>query len=591
MKKGAFIPEFSGAPHYIVYTATDSHGNKAEEIVKIDVVATCDPIAISFTEYENTKVAGDLYRLPTYEITGGLGNVAVTVQATLNGNPIDIKNEGIRPFNTGALVVSYELTDYIGQTYSTTIEEEICEATKPTFIETPILPKYLIVGNAYRFPQLNAYNYVTAFGDKIDTSVSVVENGVVTEVDGVYVPADVSQADVVYKAQIGDVVGEYRVTLPVYKTIDDEGIQMEKYFLCDENATAVAAARTVNLIANANTEIDFINALIARSFRTEFQLGDDYSGLTKLTIRLKDIAREEKTLAFTYLFDGDKVGFCLNGKESGASEVEGVTEAGKKFSLQLDLLQKQVSYDIANDFVLPVTHFENGDVYDGFTDGLAYVSFAMEVSDTSSIAIQKINGHVFNDKGTEKIKPMVVWDGDTGGQYTIGEKLKLPKLISNDVLCGNVDAYVTIISPDGTALLKDFLYDGSELEILLSEYGDYKITVKATDASGNTTTTNLRVSVVDKEKPTMTLNGVIATTATVGDKIVLPKVTATDNYATPTVSVYVICAGGNTYLFENGESSFIVNQAGVYTVVYTVSDAMGNFVSTYHNITVKEGNK
>ncbi|MBQ8428928.1 MAG: hypothetical protein IJX30_02405 [Clostridia bacterium] len=598
IKKGAFTPEFSGAPHYLVYTVTDAYGNKAEEVVVIDVVSSCDPIAITFTEHENTKVAGDLYRLPAYEITGGLGNVALTVSVTLNGEPMTIENKGVRPFNEGALVITYDLVDYIGQTYSTTVVEEIAEATKPTFIETPILPKYLVAGNVYRLPKLSAYNYVTASGEKIETSISVVENGNTKEIDEVYVPSDVSHAEIIYTAKIGDMVGEYRVGIPVYKTSDSEGIQMEKYFLCDGNATAVASSKSIDLIATANAEVEFLNALIASSFRTEFVLGEDYSGLKKLTISLTDIAREEKTLTFTYLFQGKTLSFYLNGEENGAVGVEGTASAGMKFSLQLDMMQKQVSYDIANDFVLPVTCFANGDSYDGFTDGLAYVTYEMEVSNTASIGIQKINGHVFNDKSVEKIKPMIAWEGDTGGQYTIGKTLKLPKIIANDVLSGSVDAYVTITMPNdqiaknafGQAM-KDFLYDGSEIEILLTEYGDYKIVVKATDASGNTTTSNLRVSVVDKEKPQMTINGNVVETAKVGDKIILPKATATDNYATPTISVYVVCAGGNTYLFENGENVFIANQAGIYTVVYTVSDDMGNFVSEYYSITVEEGSK
>ena len=191
-----------------------------------------------------------------------------------------------------------------------------------------------------------------------------------------------------------------------------------------------------------------------------------------------------------------------------------------------------------------------------------------------------------------------MWEGDTGGQYTIGEVLKLPKIIANDVLSGNVDAYVTITMPSGAPAkdsyqreMKEFLYDGSELEILLSEYGDYKIVVKAKDGSGNSSTSNLRVSVVDKEKPTLTIDGNIVTTAKVGDKITLPKANSTDNYATPTISVYVIYAGGSTYLLENGQNSFIANTAGMYTIVYTASDDMGNFVSAYYKITVEEGSK
>ena len=598
VKKGAFVPEFAGAPHYLVYTATDTYGNKAEEVIAVEAVGSCDPIAISFTEYDNTKIAGDLYRLPVYKITGGLGNVALSVDATIDDKPIDIVNNGIRPFNQGELAITYNLVDYIGQTYSTTTVVEIAAATKPTFIETPILPKYLIAGNAYRLPKLSAYNYVTALGEKIETSITVEENGEIKNIEEIYVPANVSSADIVYTAKIGDVAREYRVSIPVYKTSDNEGIQMEKYFLCDANATAVASSKKIDLIATANAKIDYLNALIANSFRNEFVLNEDYSGLKKLTIRLTDIVREEKSLSFTYLFQGNTIKFYLNGAAGAAVDVKGNPAAGMKFNLRLDLRQRQVSYDISNDFVLPIHSFVNGDSYDGFTDGLAYITYEMEVENTASIGIQKINGHVFNDKSEEKIKPMIAWAGDIGGQYIINETLKLPNVIANDVLCGIVDAHITITSPSGKIVqnaagqpISGLLYNDLELEIVLSEYGEYKIVVEARDASENSTTSNLRVSVVDKENPKITIEGSVVESAKVGDKIYLPKAKATDNHATPKVSVYVIFAGGETYLFEKGEEGFIPSQAGVYVVVYTASDDMGNFVSRYYKITVEGGRK
>ena len=88
----------------------------------------------------------------------------------------------------------------------------------------------------------------------------------------------------------------------------------------------------------------------------------------------------------------------------------------------------------------------------------------------------------------------------------------------------------------------------------------------------------------------MNISGDVVKTAKVGDKISLPKATATDNYSETSVVVYVVTPVGEVVEIDmSSVDGFVATKAGVYTVVYSVNDVAGNFVINYYKITVAEG--
>ena len=153
VKSGAFTPKISST-HYIVYTSTDSRGNIAEEVVEIKTVTASDPVMITFGEVVTTVVEGDRYYIPEYTISGGVGNLKLSITAILNDKILKVDDGYIHPEEAGTLAIVYTVSDYVGQTYSVQHNVTISEALKPTFIEQPILPKYLIAGNKYTLPSL-----------------------------------------------------------------------------------------------------------------------------------------------------------------------------------------------------------------------------------------------------------------------------------------------------------------------------------------------------------------------------------------------------------------------------------------------------
>ena len=594
VKNGMFTPKMP-VPYTIVYSATDAHGNESREVLQINVINSIGDIVIDFAEFVETTVEGDLYALPAYTVNNAMGCANVTVDVTLNGKALEIEKDAVRPFVEGEMKVFYKVVDYIGRNCETSFSVNVEAATKPTFIETPILPNAFIAGNSYVLPKLDAYNYVTAQGDAISTEIYVKEGSdVKLLVDGEYVPSNVAETEIIYKAKIGDAVNEYSVSIPVYNVRTEEGLNMAKYFLGGANTSVSAQFNGVDLTATADAKFDYINYLAAISLDTEFSLGQQPKNAEKVHVYLTDISNPSRMLKFTYVLTGTQAYFYVNDDEAGAVPVEGDIEAEKRFFLNFVADEKKVYYDIVNRNILPVSTFLNGEAFEGFTKNRAYVSYAFEgVKDSATISVNAINGNYFSDEVDDWISPLIDLVGNVGGEYLINSVVSLPEIVATDVMEGDVKGYITVTSPSGKVLttvdgkkLEKLYYDGSNLQVKLEEYGCYSVEITAEDTAGNSAFIPTVLWVVDTENPSFTLSKEVATTAKVGAKITLPTVKATDNLSEKVqVTVYVMVPGGKMLDVSNSKG-FVAKVAGVYTVVYYVTDDAGNFASEYYTIKV-----
>ncbi|MBQ7912354.1 MAG: hypothetical protein IJ308_01255 [Clostridia bacterium] len=594
VKNGAFTPQMPTS-HYVVYSATDAHGNKSEEVVQINVVNSVEDLKIEFENLVTTTAEGDAYTLPAYTVNGALGNPNVEVIVTVDGESIAVENNCVRPYAEGEMQVAYKVTDYVGRTHETSFNVTVEAAVKPTFIETPILPKYLIAGNDYILPKLNAYNYVTARGDAISTEIYVKENGVEKSLqNGEYSPANVTETQIIYRAEINGAVNEYSVTIPVYNVKNDDGLDMGKYFLGSENSTVTTAFDGIILEATADATFEYINYVTAISLDTEFSLGTEMKNAEKVHIYFTDIANPARTLKFTYVLSGSQAYFYVNDDEAGAVPVDGAIEEEKRFALSFIVDEKKVDYDIVNSNILPVGKFLNGEEFTGFTNHRAYVTYAFEgVEGSANICVNALNGHYFSDEADDWISPLIDLVGNVGGEYSLGDVATLPQIVANDVLAGDVKAYITVTSPSGKPvttvdgkLLDNFYCDGSELKVKLDEYGCYAINVTAEDNAYNPASIPTVLWVVDTQAPAFTLSGKVAETAKVGAKVTLPTVKASDDLSKKlTVKIHVIIPGG-AMLDVSNSKGFVAKTAGTYTVVYYVEDEAGNFALEYYKIKV-----
>jgi hypothetical protein len=600
VKNGAFKPSEPGK-YRICYSATDTHNNAAEKYFYVDVESTHEKLAVTFDDVVTEMMEGELYRIPSYTVDNAVGNHTTDIKATLNGKEIEVTKQGIRPFVSGEMKITYTIKDYVGRKVTQTHTVMVNEATQPTFIDEPLLPRHFIVGNTYTLPAINAYNYVTAQGDAIETKIYVKENGVEKALEnGKYVASSVSEVEVIYKATIGGAVAEWSKIIPVYDVKTDGYLDMSKYFLpMDDNGTVLTTMSSVELSMTGDTSFEFVNYVTVYPFITEFTYGEFPTRIGKFHVYLTDILDESKFLKFTYDFKGGVATFYMNDSQKLTSVISVALAEGGRNQLTFKAEEKVVYFDINKGSGFPVSTFYNGQEFTGFTDERVYVTYAFEgvrvgKDEKATLAINTLNlTYLSNDNG-DYMAPLVSMIGKVGGEREINEVIQLPKIVANDVFSGDVDAYITVKAPSGQFartedghLLDNYLYTGGALAIKLTEYGRYEVHVTAQDDAGNDGLAAMIIKVVDTEAPKVTLSDDVVTSAKVGKKVKLPTATVSDNLTQNcTVKVYVFNQNG--YVLELGEEDkgFTPTSAGVYTVVYYVIDEAGNFVSQRFTITV-----
>ena len=123
--------------------------------------------------------------------------------------------------------------------------------------------------------------------------------------------------------------------------------------------------------------------------------------------------------------------------------------------------------------------------------------------------------------------------------------------------------------------------------ITMSKVGTYKITLSATVGS-ESVAIRYNVSVVDKNKPTISLNGTPPTSAKVGEQIILPKATCVDGTdGTLACTVKAVIDGRVVQIYDY---SLTVDVASVVQVIYTVTDYSGNSETLSYQIVVTDDN-
>ncbi len=597
VKNGAFKPSEPGT-YRICYSATDSHGNSTEKYFYVDVETSYPNLELEFDSVVTEMTEGDLYVIPPYTVTNALGDANIELKATLNGKEIEFTEQGVRPFASGEMKVTYTVKDFVGRKTTQTHTVTVNEATKPTFIEEPLLPRRFIAGNSYVFPSINAYNYVTAQGETIPSQIYVKENGNERALEnGKYVAGDVSEVEVIYRAAIGQSVGEWSVTLPVYNVKTNGYLDMSKYFLpMDDKGSVESTSSSVDLCVTGDATFEFLNYVTVYPFITEFTYAKNPANVEKFHVYLTDIEDDSKFLKFTYDLKGGATSFYVNDNQNLTSAVSVALKEGGRNQLIFKADEKAVYFDINKGSAFPVSTFYNGQEFTGFTNERVYVTYAFEgVKNTASIGINNLNLTYFSNDNGDYMSPLVSLLGKVGGEREINEVVELPQIVANDVFSGDVDAYIVVKTPSGQfattvdgKLLNNFLYDQSSLKIKLSEYGKYEVHITAYDAAGNSGFATMVIRVVDTAAPTLTLNGDVAKTAKVGDEIDIPAAEVRDNLTQNcTVKTYVFYPNGSILKMAAGDNGFIPTSEGVYTVVYYAMDEAGNFTSLRFTITVK----
>ncbi len=591
-----FTPQVADI-HYVVYTATDGQENTSTVVFKVDVLAERNEMSFTFDSYETECMVGELYTLPTYTVNGGSGEKNVTVTVKNGNDSLAIVDGCVRPVSSGVMELVYTACDYIGSEYKQTLNVQILETNKASFLDEPIFPRSFIDGNTYRLPVIKAYNYINGNGATVDTVVKVTENGVTRVLNGhKYTPSVQNNGDIVTVSYVATIDGKetaYSREIPVYKVREENGnLKMGEFFLTDMTKQATSA--DVRFTTNQDGSFDFINPVTALGFTTGFYL-DKTSKLSTVNIYLIDYANDKNVVKFSYVTKNGNTTFYINDGKLGYPVNENILD-GRLISLSYNDKTQQVVADSVSGSKYTVDTNLAGETFNGFEQRTVYVRMEMAgVTGGSTLKLESLCGQYFNNEKQDWIAPVIYIDGTYGGGYSIDTTATLFRPFAMDVLDGDVGGTFTVKDPSGD-IVEDIY--GNRLEnceffetqIELKEYGRYLVTFYAVDRQGNVTNTfAYTLRVLDEVAPTLTLNGSVASNVKVGSTVALPTAVATDNYDNElTVRIMVIDTNGHTLLMDANVGTYALTRVGTYIFCYFTQDEAGNIAYCNQFVTVEE---
>lgn len=581
--------------YYIVYTAKDLSGNVSERVLTVRTDADYAATEISFDGYPETAKVGEKISLPEYRISGGTGKKEVKISATLNGKEEKITDGEIRCAESGTLVVSYEITDFIAETVIVKKEIKIEKADKPAFIEIPYIPDNLVAGNRYYLPVINGYDYITAAGTPVKTEISVTENGNTRKLESnEYIPSvrtSGETSEIIYTAKVGAAENVYKKTVTIYKAENEQGrLDMSKLFLSD-GGSAVAEVKGILLKNEKSTACySFLNYVGASTFGIAFNGTEKTSGVNEINVYLRDLADSKKSLKFTYEHNNGSSYFYLNNDSAKKVALSGSFKENEKIELNLDLFDKKVNFDVNTAGKLDITTYVDGQEFKGFTYNKVLVDIEIISAESGAeIYLNSINANMFSNGVMDRISPVLDILGEYGGTFRVGEKVSVPETLAIDVISGDCPMKLSVSAPDGSVVVDNIDYDGKGFEFDLKQFGEYYVAISAEDLSGNAEIFQYSVTAKDDEKPVLSKKGNAPEKAKVGETFEIPVYSASlGSGKTVDITVYVCAPDGKTTVIDSNCNGYTAASAGTYKFLIRAEDNLGNIAFDFFTVIVEE---
>lgn len=601
---GKFTPKTAGN-YYIEYSATDCSGNKGVQRVNVTCVEQTEQFKILIDEgSKNTSiVTGEVVQIASATVLGGAGGAELKIVVTdASGKEIEIEDGEFRPEVAGEYTVTYSAVDYVMQTASSSYVISVTNSQSPIFQEQPTFLKYYIAGREYVLPEYVAFDYSSGTQTKVNVQIIVDDEGETRTLN--------SDRKVTFEvASVGTATITYKASESVYKTFtvgvrnvdyDPAGIDMSKYFAVlegDVKSELVSNGKdstVVLLTANENGKFEFINTVLTNKFEMEFSVVSSKANFDKFTVTLTDSVDSSKVLKLIYRSVSDETAmFSINGGTE-YNVGTGFTHSGNTYKVVLNESVGKVSGN--GSVFYPINKFSDGEDFDRFPSGKAYLTIAFEnVTAESSVYVGMINSQPMQGIIFDRVAPnVVVYEADDSTKQ-IGDDIVIKPAIAGDVVDQCPSLLLNVKSPSGSfvtdkngTLLKDVSAD-REYVINLSEYGTYRINYTTEDFTGRNYTYSIIITIRDTIVPEITLEKENVTTAKLGQKVTIEKATYSDNISQADklkIMTFIVTPDGRALKVE--QDSFIVSQVGTYGIRYMAYDEDGNLAIKEDKIVVEE---
>lgn len=616
IEDGAFTPAKVGR-YTLTYSAKDAAGNEAEKsffVFANDGLQT--PLSVEVEDMAKTSFSvGETVQLPAVtKASGGAGRVTTSLEVTRVGSkdPISSIVDGrFTPTLDGTYVITYTATDYLGNKASASTKITVSLGDAPYLDESSIQKVLrLYDGVAVKLPSLPAFDYKSKLAVKQKAKYTVAAysaDGTAEEKieNNVFTPTKEKFGDSVrieykyYCDGYESSAGTYSYTVP----LQDKPTKVSDYFAYDENVFDVSmnASGEFGYIKLKTSEVgsqsfSFVNPIAMQSFWFAFSVPAREKNFSSVTVSLRDFnnalqgydfticevpssAPDATTTSYVY-YNGTR--YAMTGTFNRLVSGEETTSANP---LQIRLSGNSLIGYNGKVIFTPTVNVD-GTPFTGFASGRVMIKVTFnDVVGESAMTISRLGNQTFYadyDRAgnlldfEDEIRPQIFLKSDVADTLTYGQTATVPLADAFDVLDTTVEVFVTLTSPSGKTLLNRV--PANEVHTFVAdEYGTYRVSYSAQDASGNRQTANYSIKLSDLQSPTITLSSSAPITAKLGSTVTLPSFSVADNLdPNPKCSVFVTCPDMSIVAVDISKMTFTAPIAGKYKVVYYAYDESGN---------------
>lgn len=590
----------------IVYEAQDRFGNTARKTLWVHAKSTIPAPVVTIDSNRTTDaIAGEMVKIADYTATCSSGTPSVKVTVKHDGDEEITVNNEFRPEKSGVYTVTYTVTDYVGQTKSDSYDITVTAGDKPLFIDVPTLPPLFIENCNYVLPDFYAVDYRSGAPVKVKatlkvkdaTGTSVAANNVVN----VTVDENFKEITLIYECEGAILERKVPVVKPwviengrprlqsenyLYGELDKDG-KPKGFSIAKQDDGFIITAK------ESNGGYLFANLLPGENCDVELRGVNGSSKFDGITVKFEDAYDSNKVLVVTLQNKGSKTNAVVNGV---------ITELQTSFNNADKFV---VGYSAGNVLVngasVEVKTFENGEDFSGFTSGKVKLSVYFNNAQIGAqYMLASVNGHPMTSATSDRIGPkVVILSAGYGGTKSIGTTVTLPAAIAGDTLDPNIRFSVKVTDPAGKTVtsLNGVTLNGAdptkEYDIKLDVYGQYSVTYTAEDVfnqRANATKFTYALNVIDEVKPEIKFNGEFKTTVKVGEVIIIPSFTVSDNVTAAEkirVTKYVLTPSGLLVTIPEDSNSVKAEKAGKYEFRIIATDEAGNVAMTRITVTVE----
>lgn len=563
---GAFIPE-TNEKVTLEYYVEDSSGNGTTRCYEVPVSSKIPEIVVYCDgDIESAAIIGKPIAMPTaVEVRGGAGAYEKTCYlknlSTGDKEYIPLTAETFTFTKRGYFEMFFETTDYIGKKGVRTFLVKADYSDLP-LVDLPAMPEVFARGKSFVLPDFKATDdssfgginanarkeYLVSFdsgnswttyypGDRLTVTGEVVLYKIVARTitdASKYSESDVGTITVVNPTCVGDFfVNENGVT-------PDYTFDAEYPVYSTENGTFTFA----NMLGSE--PLDFSMQLFGGRFVTgsklRFSFRDGRSNVrNELTIEKKD-----EKLCKVY----------VNGKY--VKEVNFAMSEGNTAEVRLSGANAYYNSTLICAF-------------DGITGAGVYFSFEILGAGSSSVMVKKINNQtylgLYEDERYDYTAPVISLD-EVNRYYSVGEEVVVPAASAFDVLDSECNLSVSLTKNGTTVYSENGKANG--YSFIARAPGDYKLVYTAVDSLGNTAALSYTIRIINRTRPTLTVDGAPSRYIKAGQTLSLPRASAKDAEGNA-IEVYTMVVYPDGKI-EKTSGTVVLQSVGVYKIRYVCVD-------------------